>query len=80
MTPEEKERKARVAWRRKHMTIRKTTLEESKNEPDPLLPGTFGELMEIACEYNAFACEFGGKYDAKQPFQRNITRIIRPKR
>ena len=81
MTQEEKEKAARIRWRRKHMTVRKTTLEESRDDPEIVLEGkSFKELFQIARELTVFAYELGGNHDVRQPFQRNVARIIRPKR
>jgi hypothetical protein len=77
MTPEQIER---AEWRRKNVTTRLTTLDEIRNEVDPPISGTMEELMGYMWELTVTACEIGGKYDAEQPLQRNVTRIIRPSR
>jgi len=79
MTQKEKEKAARVRWRRKHMTVRKTTLAESRDEIDPLLPYSFGEMMELNFQTIAFGYELQGKkYDIKQRLQRNVVRVVKP--
>ena len=75
MTAEEKER---AEWRRKHATIRIANFDDVKNEPDPPVPGTMEELMGLTWELTMMVCELGGQYDAKQPLQKHIAKIIRP--
>jgi len=78
MASEQKARAERAEWRRKNATVRLTTLDEIRDEIDPPISGTIEELLGLTWELTKMVCELGGKYDASQPLQRNVTRIIRP--
>ena len=72
------EQTARAEWRRQHATLRVARFDDVKNEPDPPVPGTLAERLALAWELTVEACKLGGKYDAQQPLQRHVARIIRP--
>ena len=77
MTAEEQ---ARAEWRRQNVTLRIARFDDVKNEPDPPVPGTLAERFALMWQLTVEACELGGKYDAKQPLQRHVTRFIKPER
>lgn len=47
---------------------------------DDFVPGTMEERIALVWPLTREACALSGQYDAEQPMQRHITRIIRGKR